>query len=277
MRTIGPTSTDGGFAHVEPTGTRRLAVARAEGWAVLLADYPGGDGIGWHDHPFDSVHFTVRGESDEDYGRVRRGKRPGVAQFYRAYAPHRTRFGPGGVLVLHVVRADGRGTPAGRMTDRDEAEPDPRALGEMVRELARPDRFSSLAVAALCEEVAAGLGGAPAPRGPAPPWFAGAREAVAQRDGAGSLSAAAGAVGVHPSHLARVFRARLGCTPGAYARRVSLERAAWALAHTSDKIVAIAHDSGFYDQSHFGRAFSRRYGLSPGAFRAAAGCVHRRE
>lgn len=268
-RTLTLQEGDRPFASVEPSGTRNVAVRLLDGWSVLLADYPGGGGIGWHDHPYDSVHLTIRGGSDEEYGRWRREKRAGTAQFYRAYARHRTCFGVGGARVLHVVRAGADGRPCGRLTAMDEPEPDPRPLGEMLRELVSGDRASRVSIQALCEELAASLVPSRRLRGERPAWLREACEALSACD-AWSLGELASEVGVNASHMARVFRVRFGCTPGEFARRARLERAAGELSAGTRAIAAIELDAGFYDQSHFGRAFRERYGVTPGAYREAA-------
>ena len=69
--------------------------------------------------------------------------------------------------------------------------------------------------------------------------------------------------GVHPVHLARVFRRRLGMTPGAYAQRLRLERALAKLARGAS-LAETAQASGFADQSHFCRAVRAGVGMTPG-------------
>jgi len=72
---------------------------------------------------------------------------------------------------------------------------------------------------------------------------------------------------VHPAHLARVFRAREGCSIGEFARRCRIEWAASQLATTSASLSTLAHAAGFCDQSHFTRVFARQLGMSPGRYR----------
>jgi AraC family transcriptional regulator len=69
--------------------------------------------------------------------------------------------------------------------------------------------------------------------------------------------------GVHPVHLTRVFRRRLGVTPGTYAQRLRLERAVAALAR-GESLAAVAQACGFADQSHFCRAVREGVGMTPG-------------
>ncbi len=74
--------------------------------------------------------------------------------------------------------------------------------------------------------------------------------------------------GVHPMHLAKLFRRRFGCSMGEYVRR---RRVAWAcrqLARGEETITAIAHKAGFADHAHFTRIFVRITGCTPRWYRA---------
>jgi len=73
--------------------------------------------------------------------------------------------------------------------------------------------------------------------------------------------------GVHPMHLAKLFRRRFGCSMGEYLRR---RRIAWAcgqLARGAGNIAAVAHDAGFADHAHFTRTFVRLTGCTPKWYR----------
>jgi len=110
-----------------------------------------------------------------------------------------------------------------------------------------------------------------APRG-TPGWAHLAYEALMDQAGRADLSIAhvAGAAGVHPVHLARVFRHAWGCSPGELLRWRRTERAADLLAGTSIPAAEIAATVGFVDQSHMNRAFHSLYGVTPGAWQRAA-------
>jgi AraC family transcriptional regulator len=84
-----------------------------------------------------------------------------------------------------------------------------------------------------------------------------------------SVATVARAVGVHPVHLARTFRAHLGISPGDYARKRRLERATDLMLRPNASLTDVAHDAGYADQSHFTRDFVRAAGLTPAKFRAA--------
>lgn len=103
-----------------------------------------------------------------------------------------------------------------------------------------------------------------------PRWLKRACEAIEDKLAAPvSVAAIARSVGVHPVHLARVFRAQLGASPGEYARRRRIERATDRLIRSRDSLVEIASDLGYADQSHFTREFVRESGKSPARFRGS--------
>jgi AraC family transcriptional regulator len=83
-----------------------------------------------------------------------------------------------------------------------------------------------------------------------------------------SLAGIASAVGVHPVHLARQFRASQGCTVGEYIRRVRVGFARRELLMTDKPIAEIAHSAGFFDQSQLTKTFKRVTGRTPAAYRA---------
>jgi len=112
---------------------------------------------------------------------------------------------------------------------------------------------------------------------------AGIRKAIAYlRDSEGkafSLFDVASAAGLHATHLSRIFRRRMGCTVGEYARRIRLERALRHMhAHPEWSISRVAIEAGFADHPHLSREFQRAVGTAPSrlrrdmtSLRAAAG------
>lgn len=68
-------------------------------------------------------------------------------------------------------------------------------------------------------------------------------------------------------HFHRLFRAAVGETVAAHARRLRLERAAYRLVQGDDEVVRVALDAGFESHEGFSRAFKARFGVSPSVFR----------
>ena len=141
------------------------------------------------------------------------------------------------------------------------------------RELLDPDEFSPLAVEGLILELLAraarrheGQQDYSAP----PPWLVKARAYLHEQFGSNvRIADLAATVGVHPVHMARMFRDHLGRSPGEYLRQLRLEWAAAQLSATQKTIGDIAQEAGFADQSHFTRVFKRHAGLTPGQYRAS--------
>jgi AraC-like DNA-binding protein len=79
------------------------------------------------------------------------------------------------------------------------------------------------------------------------------------------LSALAGACGVSPFHLIRVFRRVVGVPPHAYLVQVRVNRAQ-ALLGQGSSVAAVAYSCGFSDQSHLTRTFRRAVGVPPGQY-----------
>jgi AraC family transcriptional regulator len=141
----------------------------------------------------------------------------------------------------------------------------------LAREIRNPDAVSPLAIESLALEMlvaASRLPESDSPHGRPPAWLSRVREIVhakfLQR-----LSAAevASEVGVHPAHLARVFRSQYRLSMGAYVRTLRLEWAARRLTESDDPLSDVGLDAGFADQSHFTRAFRRHAGITPSRFR----------
>lgn len=125
----------------------------------------------------------------------------------------------------------------------------------------------TLAAESLCLELLDRASGAGPDSRPLPGWLRRARDLLHDADGELSMKDVAATLGVHPVHLARTFRARLGTTPGDYLRRARLERAANLLARGKEPLSSIALSTGFCDQSHLSRSFRREYGMTPGEYR----------
>lgn len=136
------------------------------------------------------------------------------------------------------------------------------------RELQASDAASSLALEALAFELIA-LADRAAGRGlREPSWFGRVRDRLQDEFlHPPTVASLAGDVGIHPTHLARVFRSHEGCSIGEWVRRRRVEWAADQLLSTGLPIALIAQAAGFADQSHFTRVFASHFGLTPARFR----------
>jgi AraC family transcriptional regulator len=131
------------------------------------------------------------------------------------------------------------------------------------------DQISPLAIEGLMLELLAGIARCKTEKCLEPPdWLRQVRDHLHDCfvDALG-LQQLAQLAGVHPSHLARLFRRHYGCTVGEYQRRLRLDRATRELAASDKSLSEIALAAGFYDQSHFSHSFKRHVGMTPAAYR----------
>ena len=84
-----------------------------------------------------------------------------------------------------------------------------------------------------------------------------------------SVADLAAEAGVHPVHLARVFKRYLLCSPGEHLRGRRLERAAGMLGESHASLADVAHASGYADQAHLSRAFRSAFHSTPSKWRRA--------
>lgn len=91
-------------------------------------------------------------------------------------------------------------------------------------------------------------------------------------DEAGTIDGAALAVRVGFSrfHLDRVIRSVAGENPGAFRRRILLERAAFRMLTTRMPLLDIAIDAGYSSHEAFTRAFAEAFGSPPSEWRRGA-------
>lgn len=253
-----------------------LATRQAGRFFLRESRYAPSLGMPSHHHDAPYFSFVVRGAIRESGRRREHLYEAGSLHFHPAADPHSGRTGPLGLTCLSVV-------PHGRLSLRlDFRAPmighEPPALAALAtrayREFHASDSASDLALEALCMEIAAAHLRASADRDRAAPprWLAEARDFLhARLDRPVPLAELAAVAGVHPAHLARTFRLHLGSTPGAYLRRLRIERARHALATSTDPIATIALAMGFSSQAHFTRTFHRLVGLPPAAYRQRHG------
>jgi AraC family transcriptional regulator len=248
-------------------------------WLTDYAYRPG-HRIPMHSHVRSYFSLIVAGGYEETYGSRNRMCQPATVVFHPAGERHAERIGRAGARVFSVEVAShwlGQ-TPDYRTVLEEPVDfqggPLSRLAFRLYREFRRPDAFSPLAVEGLMLEFAAERArhkNRPGRVRP-PRWLTRAQEVLSARFVAPpSLAELAAEIGVHPVHLARAFRACLGCTVGDYVRQLRVEYACQRLTASDASLVDIALDAGFADQSHFARTFRRLRGVTPTAFRRLSG------
>jgi AraC family transcriptional regulator len=193
-----------------------------------------------------------------------------------AGAAHGARFGSKGARIV-IVKPSSPSTGADGCLDRL-VELRGRSLGwlawRLAAELWASDAAAPLAAEGLALELLAATSRETRPErhlGRPPPWLRAAEEMLRARIGdCVGLVELGEAIGVHPTHLARVFRAHYGVSVGEYGRRLKVARAATEVAGSDTPLAVIAMRAGFSDQSHFTRLFKQYVGTTPARYRAEA-------
>lgn len=102
-----------------------------------------------------------------------------------------------------------------------------------------------------------------------PLWLRQARDILQDRFSERlTLSDIARPIGVHPVHLAAVFRQHYHCSVGEHLRRLRIEFACREIAATDSPLAQIALAAGFAHQSQFSRTFKRLTGQTPAQYRS---------
>jgi AraC family transcriptional regulator len=228
-----------------------------------------------HAHANAYFSLTLRGAYTETCGRQDRDCGPATLIFHPEGEAHSDTFGASGGRLFNVEIQPAVLQRWEEIAPRapmhwNGGEPSRLAI-RLYTELDSPDSASPLAMEALALEILACACRAAIPRPDgAPRWLHRVEDLLRDRYLAPpTVSEVASVAGVHPAHLARVFRQRHGCTIAEYVRRLRIEHACRALLDPETPQAQIAQATGFADQSHFARAFKSQVGLTPGQFRAA--------
>jgi|SRR6185436_13812938 len=238
---------------------------------LLETRHPQGMQLGLHEHEHACVNFVLEGCYREDLGGTAGAFEPGTSTYKPAREPHTNSFRDASARCLLVELRDERlmspELDLGRVSwTRSPAAS--RAALAIWHELADPDACSRIAVDELGLELYESVLVRRHPSRDMSPRVRSATETLHDDPRRPwTLSALATHVGLHPSHLARAFRAAHGCTIGAYLRRLRLDEVARALALGESSIADLASEFGFADQSHCTRSFRRWLGTTPAAFR----------
>lgn len=267
--------------NTRPRGGRRLRWRETAGFLFSEAVYPGRSCAPHHEHELAGLAVVLEGSYQKRMRRATYECRPGTLTLEPPGIGHAESYGTADARVLLIeIMPERLATVTDRLPSFPEAafgsHPSVWQLGgRMALELQTPDASSSLALEGLALELIATAARLSSPNGlrssTQPAWLRRIIEHLRDDFRADlPVHALAAEAGVHPTHLARVFRAHEGCSLGEFVRQRRIEWAAVQLATTPLPLSTVAQLAGFYDQSHFTRVFGARMGMSPGRYRTAA-------
>ena len=246
---------------------------------LLLTEktHPTGEDTPRHAHTYPYLCLVMDGSWHEGYDGGSRLCAPQTVIYHPAGEVHWDHFRTNGGRVFAIelgpqwlqrmsgtsrVLEEPRVFPAGMV---------PWAATRICDESRRFDGWSALVIEGLMLELLGAIGRVKQGRAahPAARWLAMAEQVLRDEYRAPpSLVQLAEIVGVHPTHLARGFRARHGCSAGEYVARVRVEHACGLIHRTRHSLAEIAAEVGFCDQSHLTKAFRGIMGITPGRYRA---------
>ena len=230
-----------------------------------------------HAHHEASLSLVLYGSFEERVGDDRFLCGPMSLLYKPPGAPHSNRYGPSGARTLLVALDPGAYRRLARVLPKVEERAlradrllEARGLSLLVagrnEDRDPPPDWEELFAEVLGREVRDA--GADAVR---PYWLDRVDELIHERFAEPlGLSFLAEEVGVHPVHLARVFRRHHGRSIGEAIRRKRVEQALARLRTGASGLAQLALECGFADQSHLTREFDREVGLTPGRFRRRA-------
>ncbi len=246
--------------------------------SLLEVEYRAGLYIPEHSHAPAGICLVLDGAFKERVSRLDWVCQRGMVAFHPPALSHRNEFCLGPARALAVVlepqwlqaHFEGVSLPARSVRAGTIAAA---SVAAIYREFQLDDGCSAMAIEGLVVQFMAeilrthqgkSVGGRP------PAWIRRVLELLHDRfrDGL-RLASVSAEVDVHPVHLARTFRAIVGCTMGGYMRRLRLEWARQHLANSDLPLVEIALLAGYSSQAHFSFAFRDASGTTPSRYRAA--------
>jgi AraC family transcriptional regulator len=247
------------------------------GLLLTLSQYAPGQSEPWHVHANPTMCVLLTGERRDQARRADWQQRPLTVVFHPTSEPHMGLVGPAGMRGLNVEfdatwleRHELRERDLGGYRPLDSVWVQLAALHLLAYAFAGscPDADLDGDVLELLDPlVKAALGREVLPR---PAWLRRAEGYI--HDGlpaAIRLRDVAREAGVHPIHLARVFRRHHGCSVSQYVRALRIAEAGRLILHRRQPIAAAACATGFADQAHLCRWFGRLFGFSPRTLRSA--------
>ena len=258
----------------ESAWSRHLDIA---GFRITRAWFPPRLRIPPHVHDQACLAVMLEGSFHVDFARTSKACAVGEAVIEPAGERHGNRIDSAGAHVV-VIQPERKRLETVRpvldLIDRIDRLQDPgiaRAAWSLAGEIAEPDSVTPLSAEALSLEIlsiAARIDPGGWVRTRPPLWIRSIRDQLHDRFREPlRIADLARAAGVHPVHLAKVFRSCYRRPLAAYVRHLRIEWAAARVTASEDPLCEIAEEAGFADQSHFTRLFRKRFGITPGRYR----------
>jgi AraC family transcriptional regulator len=253
-----------------------LKVAELSGLRITEISYSPNLQIPHHSHENLYIGVTLKGYSNQRCESTIRTSKPWTVIFHQAGEAHSDHFGNAGAREYNVELA------ASKLALVTEYGPVPSCLvdfsggkgrwlaARLYSEFRGMDDCSWLAIEGLTLELIAEIlrSRLHPLRIMSPPWLKRVTDVLHDRyRDRISLGELADAAGVHPSHLAREFHRRNGCTIGQKLRRLRIEYACQLLSEGKQPLADVALAVGFSDQCQFAKTFKSVVGISPGQYR----------
>ena len=234
------------------------------------------DRMGLHEHESAYLSFVIAGEYVERVGSTRIDCVANRVRFHPLGEVHADNFGAGGGRCLNLELDPSWGPFVAELglDDPCDAVLADTAAWDAMRAWSAWRRQGGLSALAVEEATASLLGACAKACFDAKSFVGhpGIRRAIEYLHHAREpfcLGDVAAAAELHPTHLARLFRQRLGCTVGDYARKVRLVQALDSMVTNPGWTLSrVSVEAGFADHPHFARQFKRTIGAPPSEFRA---------
>lgn len=254
----------------------QLQERHVAGFRLREGAYPAGFKLPMHSHEHASFYLVLHGTLTETYSHKSFDCKPSTMVFTPQDHAHSNHFHISErTLILEM-------TPVAlkRLREHSVILRDPTVfrgglLGSLMRrlysEFRNSDVVSPLVLEGLSLEIMSELS-RNSMKGSvqkSPVWLKQARDLIHSRfSECLTLAGIAESVGVHPVHLASVFRKFYRCSVGEYVRRLRIESACEEIARSDTPLTQIALDAGFSDQSHFSKTFKHLMGMTPSHYRS---------
>ena len=255
----------------------RLRTITAGGFVLTETVHPANHQLSRHSHELTNIAFVLNGSFTEVLDRRSIECRPQSLLIKPAGETHANIYGRAGMrcLLIELQRQQVEALQSWSKTLNQVNHVRGGSFSmlgmRIYREFRLLDGVSPLAIEGLMLELVAHLSrqfdiplDAKRPR-----WLDQARD-ILEADFLSTMNLArlAAEVGVHPVHLARVFRKHFGCTPGEYVRHLRIDYACRELSRSDTSLAEIALAAGFAHQAHFSRLFKAQTGMTPTEFRS---------